>query len=138
MTSEKQIQANRKNAVSHGLLSNEVLLPGEDKNKLFGLRRKVMAELQPVGELETIIVERIIASTWRLKRTLRSEKKYSHPAAELSERSDFIAGGDYRYSAWQNYSCYEASIERQLYKAMHELERLQTARLARSEEAADD
>ncbi len=70
MTSEKQIQANqgnvrkstgpqspqgkaavRLNARTHGLRSQEVLLPGEDEEALKGLDENLRAELQPVGEL---------------------------------------------------------------------------------------
>ncbi len=81
MTSPKKIQANRQNAlkstgpktpegkdaarlnaVKHGLLSQEVLLPGEDEAALEELAENLRAELQPVGELESQLVERIIAA----------------------------------------------------------------------------
>jgi hypothetical protein len=73
MTSEKQAKANRENtlkstgpktpegkdavrlnAVKHGLLSQEVLLPGEDEAALTELGERVRADLQPVGELEDL------------------------------------------------------------------------------------
>jgi hypothetical protein len=101
MASEKQIAANRQNAfkagvktaqgklavrlnaVSHGLFTQDVLLPGEDAKLLAKLRDNMHAELKPVGELETILVERIISSAWRLKRTLHSEQTYGRPAAAV-------------------------------------------------------
>ena len=146
MTSEKQLKANRANAlkggvkteagkaivrlnaVSHGLLTQDVLLPGEDGSLLAELRDRFIAELQPQGELETILVERIISSTWRLRRVIRTETKYSKSSSLALEKGGFIAGADYRYSGWQNFMRYETSMERQIYKAMHELERLQRAR----------
>ncbi len=76
MTSSKQVQANRRNALKstgpktaegkatvrlnamkHGLLSQEVLLPGEDEAAFAELGERLRAELQPVGELESMLVE---------------------------------------------------------------------------------
>ena len=148
MTTEKQIAANRinglkggvkteegkavsrLNAVTHGILSSEALLPGENEELLAELRESYMAELHPVGELETMLVETIITDTWRLKRVIRSEKKYSRsPSPDLTDKDSFIAGGDYRFSSYQNFIKYETSVKRSIIISMHELERLQDARI---------
>jgi len=92
MASKKQIEANKRNALkssgpktpegkatarlnstTHGLLSQEVLLPGEDEEALKELGERLRAELQPVGEMENLLVERIIDATWRLQRLSRVE-----------------------------------------------------------------
>jgi len=92
MTSEKQAQANRRNALKstgpktpegkaavrlnankHGLRSQEVLLPGEDEEALKELDENLRAELQPLGELENLLVDGIIAAQWRLRRLRRVE-----------------------------------------------------------------
>src|SRR5918997_763934 len=92
MMSEKQIKANRRNALkstgpktsegraavrlnarTHGLRSQEVLLPGEDEEALKGLDENLRAELQPVGELENLLVDNIVAAHWRLRRLRRVE-----------------------------------------------------------------
>lgn len=143
MSSEKQIEANRLNAlkggvkteagkaavrlnaVSHGLLSREVLLPGENGFKLAALRRQYLEELQPEGELETLLVERIVSSAWRLRRALRSEK------------TETKGGGDYRFGQWHVYMRYETALEHQIYKALHELLSLQALRLAKQAAAAE-
>ena len=135
MTSEKKIQANRLNAlkggvkteegkavvrlnaVSHGFFSNSVLLPGEDQTLMAKIREKFLAELKPEGELETILVERIVSSAWRLKRLLKYERKGTRGH-----------GGVYGDQFWQNYIRYESTLERQIYKALSELERLREAR----------
>jgi hypothetical protein len=107
-----------------------MLLPGEDSFMLDGLRNKFMTEINPVGELETILVERIISSTWRLRRALKSEKKYIRQAmGDVNNMADYLSGIDYRYEGWQNFLKYETALERQISKAMHELERLQRTRL---------
>src|SRR5919107_2834685 len=87
MTSKKQVQANRQNALKstgpktpegkdavrlnankHGLRKAEVLLPGEDEEALKELDENLRAELQPVGELENLLVDNIVADHWRLRR----------------------------------------------------------------------
>src|ERR671920_1131121 len=92
MTSEKQVQANRRNALKstgpktpegkdavrlnankHGLRAQEVLLPGEDEEALKELDENLRAELQPVGELENLLVDGIVAAHWKLRRLRRVE-----------------------------------------------------------------
>src|SRR5919112_1087312 len=87
MASKNQIQPNRRNAQrstgpktpegkdavrlnanKHGLRSQEVLLPGEDAKALKELDENLRAELQPVGELENLLVDGIVAAHWRLRR----------------------------------------------------------------------
>jgi hypothetical protein len=63
----------RLNAVKHGLLSEQVLLPGEDEEALKELSEHLRAELQPVGYMESLLVARIIATHWRLLRLGRVE-----------------------------------------------------------------
>ena len=53
----------RLNAVKHGLLSEQVLLPDEDEDALSELSERLRAELQPEGELENLLVDRITAAT---------------------------------------------------------------------------
>jgi hypothetical protein len=109
----------RLNAVSHGLLSKEVLLPGEDGCRLAALRQQYLEQLQPEGVLENLLVERIVSSYWRLRRAIRIEKTRTKN------------GGDYRFGSWDVYMRYETALERQIYKALHELQSLQAVRLAK-------
>jgi hypothetical protein len=114
MTSKKKAQANRQNALKstgpktpegkdavrlnamkHGLLCQEVLLPGEDEEALRELSEHLWTELKPVGEMENLLVDRIIASHWRLRRLGRVEagifawERYE----ELAERAEREAQG---------------------------------------------
>ena len=82
MTSDRKAEANRQNAlkstgpkttegkaavrlnaVTHGLLSEQVLLPDEDEDALRELSERLRHELQPEGELENLLVDRITAAT---------------------------------------------------------------------------
>jgi hypothetical protein len=202
MTSEKKAQSNRRNALKstgprtpegkaavrlnalkHGLLSRETLLPGEDEEALRELGERLRDELQPVGELENLLVDRIIASYWRLRRLGRVEagifawelygelaerarqEARTHektgldqvlentglPTVILNQRKhkealseakamEAVRDGETatlgrtfirdakEANAFSKLSRYEAAIERSLYKALHELQRLQAAR----------
>jgi hypothetical protein len=114
----------RLNAVSHGLLCKETLLPGEDGCRLAALRRQYLEELQPVGELENLLVDRIASSTWRLKRAVHDVKRQVR------------TGCDHGFGSWDVYMRYETALERQIFKALHELQDLQTSRLAKADAAA--
>jgi hypothetical protein len=86
MTSNKQAEANRRNAlkstgpntpegkaavrhnaIKHGLLSRDILIPGEDDATLKELGERLQDELQPAGEREGLLVEWITAAYWRLR-----------------------------------------------------------------------
>lgn len=82
MTSERKRMANRENArrstgprtpegkrsasqnaVTHGLLSREVLFPDEEEGPLNGLRAELTAELAPVGPVEAMWVDIIVTTS---------------------------------------------------------------------------
>ena len=91
--SQKQLEANQKNAklggvkteegkavskynaLKHGLLSKEVLLEGEDEKMLVEVGKKLRAELEPQTELELVLVDRITANVWRLRRVMQIERE---------------------------------------------------------------
>lgn len=87
MTTEKSIAANRRNAklstgpitqegknavrqnaVKHGLLSASALLPTEDAAFFAAFSEAIRDDLEPVGEVESFLVERIASCAWRLRR----------------------------------------------------------------------
>src|ERR687893_2062167 len=85
----------RLNALRHGLLSEEILLPGEDEEALRELAERLRAELQPVGELEILLVGRITSLLWRLRRLERVEAGIFawELYEELAERAEREARG---------------------------------------------
>jgi hypothetical protein len=150
MTSEKQIKANQQNArkstgprtqegkdrasnnsVKHGLLSQDVLIRGEDGAALQELSERLREELKPVGELEDMLLDRIVAAHWRLRRLGRVEADIF---TNLGRASDNLGGAfmldSHHANAFPKLSRYETPIERSLYKALHELQRLQAGRRA--------
>ncbi len=65
--------ASKHNALKHGLLSRQTLVKNENKKQLEELAQRLQDCLMPENEMETILVEKIIADTWRLKRALKIE-----------------------------------------------------------------
>lgn len=118
-----------KNATRHGLLSRELLQSDEKLAHLQGLSERLRAQLEPVGELELLLVERVVSCVWRLRRALRIE-------SELVERDRWSVGADEgaalvwirRRDTLATLNRYEVTLERSMYRALHELERLQAAR----------
>ena len=97
MTSERQTAANRANAlrstgpktpegkaavrlnaVQHGLLARDAVLPGEAADAFEDLSNEVWAELSPVGPIEKLLVDRIVNAMWRLRRSARAETALLH------------------------------------------------------------
>ena len=165
MTSEKQSRANRRNAqkstgpttsegktavrhnaLKHGLLAKDVLLRGEDEDELRALGERMVAELQPEGELEEQLVEQIVADRWRLRRLHRVEASifnyeltsvtssaYGPPHNEATILGLLFIRDATGANAFSKLSRYEIPIQRNLYTALHELQRLQAARRAEGE-----
>jgi hypothetical protein len=90
--SEKQLRANRLNAqrstgprtaegkasirynaMTHGLLAQAAVIPGEDETLFQRMAEEIAEQLNPVGAIETLLVDRIAACAWRLRRAVKVE-----------------------------------------------------------------
>ena len=82
----------RLNALRHGLLARDVVLPGEDADAFEDLWNQVRAALSPVGPIEELLAERVLNAMWRLRRLARAETALFHwrvhglKAARLAEQ----------------------------------------------------
>ena len=81
----------RHNALKHALLAKEVVITTgdgrEDPDEFSRLHAALTEDLQPVGLLEDMLVEKIAVSYWRLRRLLRVEtaeirRRYGLPAPD--------------------------------------------------------
>ena len=136
--------ASSRNALRHGLLATQITLPDEDPDAFEEVRTQMTAEFAPHGPLEVLLVERITASAWRLRRVVQVEAgvmavRTRDAQAELaaSRREDNpLALGVIRDAtgadALSKLSRYETTLERGLYRALHELECRQAARAGQS------
>jgi len=142
MTSERQVEANRQNAkkssgprtpagkavvalngMKHGLLSRECLVKGESEADLVAFGKRLRTQLAPVGELELLLVDRVISTAWRLRRLVAVETLLFDREAKPDH-----AFNNYGREKMSVLSRYEVTLERSLYKALHELQRLQATR----------
>ena len=97
MTSERQKAANQANALHstgpktqegkaavrfnafrHGLLAQDVVLPGEDVDAFEDLWNQVRADRSPVGPIEEFLVDHVVNAMWRLQRLARAETALFH------------------------------------------------------------
>lgn len=153
--SEKQLEANRENAklggvkteegkavskynaIKHGLLTKEIILDDENADELFELSQGIKEFLEPIGELENILSERIITNIWRLKRCMRIEKnimefeKNDFRISMNSSEEQMLRQGIADMISNENMDRllrYETSIDKGIFKAFHELQRIQAQR----------
>jgi hypothetical protein len=71
-------RAVRLNGLRHGLLSHDVVLPGEDEAGFKAFRDELFADLAPSGPVEALLAQRVIHSAWRLRRAAQAEVAILH------------------------------------------------------------
>ena len=132
------------NALRHGLLSREIVLSVESESDLTELEKRLRSDLKPQGAMELLLVDRIVTNTWRLRRLLAVEQ--STMEYQRSEANNYIMPSTtataftQRKNEWERTRAmllnedmdkltrYESSLERSIYRALHELQRIQGAR----------
>ena len=168
MISERQQEANRRNAakshgpttpegraavrmnaLKHGLTAAEIILPTvEEKIDFEQFRAAFEEECQPVGLLEQVLVDDLVAARWRMNRVRKMESGFfalRHQVMKRQIKEDFAALDAQAHLALifrddaqdadtiGKMSRYEARFERSFYKALKELQRLQALRAAVSD-----
>ncbi len=127
------------NAIKHGLLSKEVFIEWEERSDFEGLKKELYDALEPVGSIECLLTERVVANVWRLRRALYIETKtfeWYQNDYDLFDGMDANEAQQERKSVKKMLSNdsietilrYETTIERSIFRALHELERLQAKR----------
>jgi hypothetical protein len=61
------------NSIRHGILTRDLLLPGESAAELEQVRKELIASYGAVGSSELVQVEIVLSSEWRLRRLYRAE-----------------------------------------------------------------
>jgi hypothetical protein len=149
MTSEQKILANQKNAlkstgpntpegkdhvsqnaITHGLLSKTLIVNGEASEAYEDFRENILDDLQPIGAMEILLVEKIVNYAWRLRRAVQAETIFLE--AGLTNKwnpmtlDSFFGGADSKKI--QNISRYETTIEKHFYRSLKELREVQAIR----------
>jgi len=63
------------NAVKHGLLTRQNVISSESQADFDLYREQMLAELAPAGPMESMLAERIVTLSWRLKRAGRIQNQ---------------------------------------------------------------
>jgi len=143
------------NAVKHGLFAAEVVIQGENPADYELYHDKYLAELLPVGMVESMLAERIVSLAWRLQRTERMHNEaidvmlaqvetnrwQKNLREDAVKAQDPRAGGLELLLGWAtNYDfsnsrvlerllIYERRIENSLHKTIHNLKKYQLMRV---------
>ena len=105
------------NSARHGLLSKRLpLIYGQNRRQFSRLLASLQQDLEPVGTLEEVLVEKIAQEYWRLGTAAW------HEAEALTKENPFTKMSIDRILR------YQTTINRQLFQAMNQLERLQRLR----------
>src|SRR4051794_11763338 len=81
-------QRSSQNSTSHGVFCRDLVLPGESREEFDAFRNAYLLRLSPQDVLELLIVDRIVAASWKLRR-LQAAEPYLHAAeAERMRESE--------------------------------------------------
>jgi hypothetical protein len=85
-TAEGKARSSR-NAITHGVFCEDLLLESEDLMALETLREDVAHQMQPRNAVEAELVEQYLSAAWRLKRLRRAELyAYNDQAQAIKDR----------------------------------------------------
>jgi hypothetical protein len=77
-------QRSSRNSIKHGIFSDVPFLRGERRETFESLLRGLHLSIDPVGQLEELLVEKLAMLTWRYRRLLVAEN------AELTKNTEFL------------------------------------------------
>jgi hypothetical protein len=117
------------NAVKHGLTARyfpAVIQVGTAEGEQFeAVRADLYDHYQPVGPIEELVLEKIITEYMRYRRLVEREQLCAHNRGYYLETVDRLTR-------------YQTAINRQLFEAIRELERLQAQRKAKEKDRESD
>ena len=139
------LAAVRLNGLKHGLCAETLVLEGESESDFHTLLDSLYAEHGPATPTEELLVSQLAMAAWRLRRlynmeggffcvqALNLEQTIDEDYANLStaDRQAIVfltdSKGPYTLA---KFGRYEARLERSIYRALHELQRLKVRRPA--------
>src|SRR5580700_8143500 len=162
MISEKQLEANRRNAqrstgpktiegksnssrnnLRHGLTGQINILPTEDREAHDAFCNDLTNSLKPETPMEQQFAQSVAEDSWRLNRVRAIENNIFALGHEGERRETHIALADARTfqteaNQFQLLTVYEQRINRNLQRNLKQLQELQAERKARREQALEE
>jgi CheY-like chemotaxis protein len=132
----------RFNGLTHGLTAETLVLAGESQVDFESLLSSFEAEHEPATPTEVTLVSQLAMAAWRLRRGYHAEanfftkrladnKEYVERRYAQSDDGQRIAiTFDLSAKDLDNFSRYEARLERSFHRALRELQRLRNQRFA--------
>jgi hypothetical protein len=135
---EEGKEASAQNALRHGMRAASILLPEEDPALLAELHAELLRDLRPVGSMQNLLFDRMVAAAWRLRRAHLIERGILERTAERYDPGDHAKTFTQQLRRKFQTACqsadalgklsrYESTIERSLHRTMAELRRVQDA-----------
>jgi hypothetical protein len=128
--------ASRFNALKHAASAKSLVIPGEDESTLAELAASYHEQFQPLGPEEALLVEKIVAADWTQRRMHRLEAEVLNTLIARQDESEenpvgaaFVADCEGSNALQKIFRRREAA-GREWYRALGELRRLQSERLA--------
>ena len=138
------------NAVKHGLFAVQDVLTVENQAEFDQLREEMLAELSPIGSVESLLAQRAVSLAWRLRRaevmqnqvieymidTYGDEQRryYGSSPSDPRKSANFLPLGHISSRDWSNSRVldhllvYERRIENSLYRTVAKLRAVQMLR----------
>jgi hypothetical protein len=117
------------NALTHGIASARLVVPGESPTEWELSRQGIVDALGPAGPVELALAERVATTLWRLRRVAAYE------TAAIAERQH-LATASARLLPHpldiDKVIRFEAHLNRQVYQALHQLEAMRAERHGQS------
>lgn len=120
-------QNSKQNALKHGIFSKVVLLRDEPQAELDSLLGGLRIDLEPEGELEDRLVDKLVIVAWRLRRLIIA---FGERPLNLERMSpvDVVSITNYGAPTLELLLRYESSLERAFDRTLGQLERRQRIR----------
>jgi len=116
------------NAITHGISSTRLVVPGESSTAWEASRTAIVDALAPIGAVETTLAERVASAVWRLRRVTAYEEAAIAEREHLKTASARLLPHPLDIDRIIRF---EAHLTRQFYQALHELESMRAARRGR-------
>ena len=122
-TTSEGIAAASQNAITYGLRTRRLLIPGENVADYWQLWHNLETEWRPETPTECLFLEQMCTSQWLLARMAASEQRIYAAAMPLPSEFDLL----------DRVAKHRARLERSFTTALHELQQLQKQRQARQQ-----
>lgn len=124
-----------RNSLKLGITAQSMIIPGEDPAELEQLAAEYYEEFQPVGPIETALVDSIVRAQWMERRSYRIEAAFIKARVAELENPDHALGAVIAYDGEHGDTYHKIfrrrqAVHRECLRAMETLARLQAQRIA--------